>query len=877
MAQVSRTKFSIRKLIFRSSLVTLSIVFSASYTWAFGLDDIIPKVKVPKLPGGINEEIEDVIDDAIDGAVDEIIPYGIPRSIEELVDLLFGALAKDYGVIQQTPYSAGYNEVLIVSPSTGAEQRMQVNLPEEEFRIYEIAFKGVSVPKPKAVVGGQSPLQESEIKDRLSEFKIEYDDQNKVQAIILADGTKAKFSNSQAIIYGASGQTIETITLSQANANPSENYIALKNTGKQKCKSNVKQRLQATLDNANLKNLKLAQLGTSDEARLLAWAGTFGREGLADSLLPDSRNQTIQSISCQAPVQCNVKHTYKGASEVRTDLFKIPPGTNPKVALEYEFYTIPDRLEIFYEGSRIFGVGPKSGRDTKRIGNLPDNAKYVGVKVIGNRDEGTRWWYTIHCSNTGVEAIPEPKKPESQNLPVVLGIDRWWATATSNKDQKLIEVTWTVEVTEDGDYELEIDDGTWDATQLKAVIPIDTAYQWSGEDPEIDFYNTPDLDDLKKGTYKFIIEFEVPKAPVVDEIEFTLAGSGNTSPSIKSLFVADHPEVAIANLKISIDGKENVIRDHQELVNLFSPILKFDSGRGVEGGPEKHIGSIDVENYLLPNTSSPISWENLLDKTSYLSGSSESIINLSGFEKGTPEKSPTKTYAAVVKPSNNAIAINYYFHYTRSNWSDHDGKPAGKDYPGNTHEGDWEGITVFLERHSNGIWHPKTVAYAQHTQLFGYIGANFDKTLDGGQEVPWEHVLRNGSQPHVYVGLGGHASYPFPGQTRWPDVYGYINKNMEYHRGDGIESSPTVEYLPRVGQGYVGSADNLTSAKDLAPSWLLFPGRWGQQDVGVAFRNSDGNDGPLGPVFQSLGFDPGERWLAPWSWAEDFEEVERPK
>ncbi|AOX00239.1 hypothetical protein BJP34_12955 [Moorena producens PAL-8-15-08-1] len=412
-------------------------MFSANYTWAFGLDDLIPKVKVPKLPGGINEQIEDVINDTIDNAVDEIIPYGIPRSLEELVDLLFGALAKDYGVIQQTPYSAGYNEVLIVSPSTGAEQRMQVNLPEEEFRIYEIAFKGVSVPKPKAVVGGQSPLQESEIKDRLSEFTIKYDTQNKVQAIILADGTKAAFSNSQAIIYGASGKPIETITLSQANANPSENHIALKNTGKQKCESNVKQLLQATLDNANLKNLNLAQLGTSDEARLLAWAGTFGREGLADSLLPDSRNQTIQAISCQAPVQCNVKHTYKGKSEVRTDLFKIPPGTNPKVALEYEFYSIPDRLEIFYEGSRIFGVGPKSGRDTKRIGNLPDNAKYVGVKVIGNRDEGTRWWYTIHCSNTGVVVSEDTLLPNK-----FLG--EWSGYLTRQKDKAKMYVTMTL-------------------------------------------------------------------------------------------------------------------------------------------------------------------------------------------------------------------------------------------------------------------------------------------------------------------------------------------------------------------------------------------------------------------------------------------------
>ena len=132
-----------------------------------------------------------------------------------------------------------------------------------------------------------------------------------------------------------------------------------------------------------------------------------------------------------------------------------------------------------------------------------------------------------------------------------------------------------------------------------------------------------------------------------------------------------------------------------------------------------------------------------------------------------------------------------------------------------------------------------------------------------GQTVEWNDLNRKDSHPMVYVGLGGHASYPKPGETDWPPI--------ESHRGNGekfIPKDDQVHYLPRVGN-------------DSAPDWLRYPGHWGVLDLpggetkiaGISFG---GNDGPRGPVFQDFDINFGkestgraERWLDPWAFAKD--------
>ncbi len=79
------------------------------------------------------------------------------------------------------------------------------------------------------------------------------------------------------------------------------------------------------------------------------------------------------------------------------------------------------------------------------------------------------------------------------------------------------------------------------------------------------------------------------------------------------------------------------------------------------------------------------------------------------------------------------IAIQYWFCYYYDDWA-------------NQHEGDWEGIAVFLRRGVNG-YEPTGASYYAH---------------DTGKRRHWADVGRStlgSSHPLVYVAAGSHASY----------------------------------------------------------------------------------------------------------------------
>jgi hypothetical protein len=108
----------------------------------------------------------------------------------------------------------------------------------------------------------------------------------------------------------------------------------------------------------------------------------------------------LQEVNCRPPVQCEEQRV-SGGSEIRTDLFQVAKGANRKVNLKFEFFEIPDRIELYFDGKKIFGVGPQSGQGNQTF-NLPANAEYVGVKLIGNDNVNTRWWYVISCSGSEI-------------------------------------------------------------------------------------------------------------------------------------------------------------------------------------------------------------------------------------------------------------------------------------------------------------------------------------------------------------------------------------------------------------------------------------------------------------------------------------------
>ncbi|HMS76568.1 hypothetical protein [Gordonia sp. (in: high G+C Gram-positive bacteria)] len=67
----------------------------------------------------------------------------------------------------------------------------------------------------------------------------------------------------------------------------------------------------------------------------------------------------------------------------------------------YDTVNIPDRIEVFYQGRRLYNTGligdnVNEGNGSKRIAVPAGIDNYVTVKVTGP-DSGTRWEYTVYC------------------------------------------------------------------------------------------------------------------------------------------------------------------------------------------------------------------------------------------------------------------------------------------------------------------------------------------------------------------------------------------------------------------------------------------------------------------------------------------------
>ncbi len=321
----------------------------------------------------------------------------IPLIREAPVNLQ-GALANDFEVSQQTPYSTGRNEILSVSPSSGTEQLYEVSLPDAgEFQLYESSFNKVSVDDPAAIVGDPKTLSAAQIQANLAAFSIRYDNNTPVVAT-LADGAKAEFGSGQIVVRSPNGQVLETLAMEVSDrAAKSLLPPALIAQGSS-CEQTIRSKFY-DLSVAVSTGAKTLEQAESDYGKLIQWVLTFSAKSLEDSTVPNSRNLTFQSVACQPPVRCNEAQTYEGASEIRTDLFRLPKGLNQSVTLEYEFFVIPDRMELYYNGQMIFEVGPTAGTNRVNITTLPDEAGYVGVKLIGNTNADTRWWYTIFCNS----------------------------------------------------------------------------------------------------------------------------------------------------------------------------------------------------------------------------------------------------------------------------------------------------------------------------------------------------------------------------------------------------------------------------------------------------------------------------------------------
>src|SRR5262249_2885133 len=119
------------------------------------------------------------------------------------------------------------------------------------------------------------------------------------------------------------------------------------------------------------------------------------------------------------------------------------------------------------------------------------------------------------------------------------------------------------------------------------------------------------------------------------------------------------------------------------------------------------------------------------------------------------------------------------------------------------HEGDWEHISVKLDRYN----HATVVAYFQH-----------DKPP---QEVPWRDVPKHGSHPKVFSAKGSHASYAHPGKHF---VRSFLGDDVYDHASAG-QQWKTWNHLARARR----------------QNWYGYGGAWGEVgDTGLS-------TGPQGP------------------------------
>ncbi len=528
--------------------------------------------------------------------------------------------------------------------------------------------------------------------------------------------------------------------------------------------------------------------------------------------------------------------------------------------------------EIANDASKLFTVDlPNS--PGKYILEVVEQDAVFGPQ--GSDTEVEVQWATSAVSGSGFTAVPLIIEVGGGE-----GIDRWWGTAG---DPTPIDVTWTRSV-QAGAYTFDIDfdgDFTLPANQQWDLVNATVSVDGGAPLDLSQLTNSVNIPEpLMDGVHTFEVSgFVAPDVPVVQGIQFQLNEFGSTTVVIQeheARFIADHEEQFLGSpVTFPISALGITLNGIEALIDYFSPILHFSAGERYAVPfdvtvPQPHA----VGELLSPLPPVPIFSAELMHGNTG-SVNNDNFLDLRRWSTGTYSHTNTEItpaiYASALANRNDPsmateIAINYYFHYPRSNWADHGGL--------NTHEGDWEGTTLFLNRDAPGdLWGLGEYAVSQHVRAFGGVGIQ----TDGLDSIQWGglYVTQteriDGLHPHLFVGLGGHATYLNPGQTSWN-----AGLHQEFHFGSGIHvasdgskavqeyvpSAEEVQYLPRV--GYTGANNNL--------DWLRYPGHWGRLDTG----GLGGDYGPLGPAFQAPDFgtpdgpEYGERWLIPRTWANNF-------
>src|SRR3989344_5585557 len=264
------------------------------------------------------------------------------------------------------------------------------------------------------------------------------------------------------------------------------------------------------------------------------------------------------------------------------------------------------------------------------------------------------------------------------------------------------------------------------------------------------------------------------------------------------------------------------------LAEKFKPILYFHEEERFRPQEIQVVldtaDIVNTENHIVEETS-PLAPTDLSSRTE-----SHYKLNLDGntFIEHIPFTDiPYKNtvYAHILEDEGH-IVLQYLFFYYYNSW---EGAPD--------HEGDWEFIQlIFPENKTVQEIIEENIAPNQ-----AVYSAHF-----GGYKENWSSsaVEKSGNQPIVYVAKGSHANHFQRGVC---DVT--IPTGNGSDRGTSAKTLDTLDLRIVIDSILGGPSISATPQK-----WLLFGGRWGEDDVPFV------KESPRGPLQQP------ERWSTPISW-----------
>jgi hypothetical protein len=175
----------------------------------------------------------------------------------------------------------------------------------------------------------------------------------------------------------------------------------------------------------------------------------------------------------------------------------------------------------------------------------------------------------------------------------------------------------------------------------------------------------------------------------------------------------------------------------------------------------------------------------------------------------------------------NRIALQYWLWYPWNVYSPT--VPAGDLWQ--VHEGDWESVSVILDRTGK----PLVVGLSSHCD---------------GTRREWSKAPKRGTHPVAYVGVGSHANFFAVGEHRL-DPACWTRQVIAIIKAYGLKP------VDRTGNGRA-LRPKLLRVTAMAPRWMGFAGRWGE-DAYIHFPNNSPQlygPGPPGPAYH-------EQWRNP--------------